>query len=301
MSEIENSNYGDLFAETPEETINFNEVTEEVKADEPVEESQETPLEESTGEVDAEEQPEKEQGEEPVPEATPVIAKIEIDGKEFEFDEPRIQHLAEQYIELATQNKEMIKHREVVQEAMGYIENIKRGVDIDEAMHALGVDFDKLITDKVKEFIRRSTMSQKERDMEDMRTENEKLRKEREERLARETAEREDAEGRKHAEEIFSNVKTAISNIPEKFQQEVQIELLSQIEKKIRSGGIRPSARAIANAAGIIYERKQKLVAPEVPKPKQVPKPVRNSATPSTQVPKTRYNATDYNEIFKRG
>jgi hypothetical protein len=298
MSEIEGSNYGDLFAETPEETINFNEVTEEVKSDEPVEESQETPLEESTGEVDAEEQPAKE---EETPAADPVIAKIEIDGKEFEFDEPRIQHLAEQYIELATQNKEMIKHREVVQEAMGYIENIKRGVDIDEAMHALGVDFDKLITDKVKEFIRRSTMSQKERDMEDMRTENEKLRKEREERLARETAEREDAEGRKHADEIFSNVKTAISNIPEKFQQEVQIELLSQIEKKIRSGGIRPSARAIANAASIIYERKQKLVAPEVPKPKQVPKLVRNSATPSTQVPKTRYNATDYNEIFKRG
>jgi hypothetical protein len=298
MSEVEISSYGDLFAETPDETINFNEVTEEVKADEPVEESQETPLEESTEEsVDTEEQP----AEETEPETIPVIAKIEIDGKEFEFDEPRIQHLAEQYIELATQNKEMIKHREVVQEAMGYIENIKRGVDIDEAMVALGVDFDKLITDKVKEFIRRSTMSQKERDMEDMRTENEKLRKEREERLARETAEREEADGRKHAEEIFSNVKTAISNIPEKFQQEVQIELLSQIEKKIRSGGVRPSARAIANAASIIYERKQKLVAPEVPKPKQVPKPVRNSATPSTQVPKTRYNATDYNEIFKRG
>lgn len=298
MSEVETSNYGDLFADAPEETINFNEVTEESETDTPVEESQETPLEESTGEVDEEEQPAKE---EETPEATSVIAKIEIDGKEFEFDEPRIQHLAEQYIEIATQNKEMLKHREVVQEAMGYIENIKRGVDIDEAMRALGVDFDKLITDKVKEFIRRSTMSQKERDLEDMRTENEKLRKEREERLARETAEREEAEGRKHAEEIFSNVKTAISNIPEKFQQEVQIELLTQIEKKIRSGGVRPSSRAIANAAKVIYERKQKLVTPEVPKPKQVPKPVRNSATPSTQVPKSRYNATDYNEIFKRG
>lgn len=298
MSELETSNYGDLFAEAPEETINFDEVTKEVETDTPAEESQETPLEDSTEEVVQEEQPVKE--EEPET-ATPVIAKIEIDGKEFEFDEPRIQHLAEQYIEVAAQNKEMLKHREVVQEAMGYIENIKRGVDIDEAMQALGVDFDKLITDKVKEFIRRSTMSQKERDLEDMRVENEKLRKEKEERLARETAEREEAEGRKHAEEIFSNVKTAISNIPEKFQQEVQIELLSQIEKKIRSGGVRPSAKAIANAASIIYERKQKLVTPEVPKPKQVPKPVRNSATPSTQVPKTRYNATDYNEIFKRG
>lgn len=298
MSEVETSNYGDLFAEAPEEKIDFNEVTEEGETDTPVEESQETPLEDTTEEVVQEEQPVKE--EEPEA-ATPVIAKIEIDGKEFEFDEPRIQHLAEQYIEVAAQNKEMLKHREVVQEAMGYIENIKRGVDIDEAMQALGVDFDKLITDKVKEFIRRSTMSQKERDLEDMRVENEKLRKEKEERLARETAEREEAEGRKHAEEIFSNVKTAISNIPEKFQQEVQIELLSQIEKKIRSGGVRPSAKAIANAASIIYERKQKLVTPEVPKPKQVPKPVRNSATPSTQVPKSRYNATDYNEIFKRG
>jgi hypothetical protein len=295
MSDIDTPTaYNDLFAEPAEETIDFNEtpeeVTEEVETVQPTEETeQELPKEDTTEEAVEE------------PAAPTVVAKIEIDGKEFEFDEPKIQRLAEQYVELATQNKELEQHREVVQQAMGHIDNIRKGVDIDEAMYALGVDFDKLITDKVKEFIRRSTLSQKEREMEDMRQENEKLRKEREEREARLAAEREEAEGRKHADEIFSNVKFAVSKIPEKFQQEVQIELLSQIEKKIRSGGIRPSAKAIANAATIIYERKQKLLEPEVKQPKQVPKPVRNSASPSTQVPKTRYNAVDYNEIFKRG
>jgi hypothetical protein len=183
MSDIDTPTaYNDLFAEPAEETIDFNEtpeeVTEEVETEQPTETEQELPKEDTTDEA-AEE-----------PAAPVVVAKIEIDGKEFEFDEPKIQRLAEQYVELATQNKELEQHREVVQQAMGHIDNIRKGVDIDEAMYALGVDFDKLITDKVKEFIRRSTLSQKERELEDMRQENGKLKAEREAREAREAAER---------------------------------------------------------------------------------------------------------------
>lgn len=298
---VEANSYGDLFAEDSRFEEVSEDTSQETTEDPEVESESEEVEEEKPSPDEGETDKEGETSEEQTQDTPVVVAKIEIDGKEFEFDEPKIQRLAEQYIEVASQNKELLKHREVVEEAMGYINNIRAGQDIDEAMLALGVDFDKLIMDRVKEFIRRSTLSQKEREAEDLRRENEKLRKLKEEREAKEAALAQEQEGKKHAEEIFSNVTYAVSKIPEKFQQEVRIELLTQIEKKIRSGGVRPSAKAIANAASIIYERKKKLLEPEPKKVTNLPKPVQKSATPPVAGTKKKYNAVDYNELFKRG
>jgi hypothetical protein len=284
MSDDTQNSYVDLFAETPD------------VADEPSNEPVETTEDESVPEVTPENQ---EATEEPQDDKPTYVAKIDIDGKEFELDEPKIQHLAEQYVEVVAQNKELTKHREVVEQAMGYIDSIRKGQDIDEAMKALGVDFDKLIMDRVKDFIRRSTLSQKERELEDARKENERLKKDREERERIEYTKREQEEGRKNAEEIMTSVNLALAKVPENLKTEVQVELLTQIERKIRSGGVRPSARAIANAASIIAERKQKSLQVETKQVKVLPKPVKNSPTPaSTQTSTSRYNAEDYTKLF---
>lgn len=295
MSDEQNS-YVDLFSE-PEvaEEVESEEVSEET------EESTEAEAPEPEAEGDSEEKPEGEGEAEEAKEAEEkYVAKIEIDGKEFELDEPKIQHIVEQYVEVVKQNKELVKNTEIVEQAMGYIENIRHGKDIDDAMKALGVDFDKLIQDRVKDFIRRATMTREAREAEDIRKENERLRKEKEERELKEASAREEEEGRKSADQIFSSVQIALDKIPEDLRSEVQLELLVQIEKKIRQGGVTPSARAIANAASIIYERKKKLAEPKPKEVKNIPKPVKNSPTP--QLPKkntSRYNAEDYTKLFR--
>jgi len=154
--------FGELFMDDPEP-----EIVEETE----VEEEKETP-EEEIQESEDEEQLDEENQEDPTEEEEKkeddgIVATIEIDGKEFPLDEMKVQKLAEQYVHVANINKQLEQDRSKVNEALQHIENVRNGVDIDEAMAALGVNFDALIHDKVKDFIRRSTMSAKEREYED--------------------------------------------------------------------------------------------------------------------------------------
>jgi hypothetical protein len=302
MFEDENStstDVNDLFGDdpTPEEP----EATEQEPEAEPELESEpeSEPEAETESESESEEEPEAETEEE---EPDPTIATIEINGKEFKLDEQKVQNLAEQYIKLVQLNKELEVNRAKVDEALKYVENIRSGVDIDEAMKALGVNFDALIRDKVKDFIRRSTLSEKERELEDANKEREKLRKQIAEREERERIELERAEGQKEAETIISSVNAAIAKVPQRFQKEIQIEVFAAIERRLRNGGIRPSQQAINNAVQNIYNRKYKTIQTEekakLPTQSKAPKVTKNNPSPSTSEKKSVYNATDYSQLF---
>lgn len=263
----------------------------EVKPD-----KQEEPAEE---EESVEEESEEEESEAEDDKTPKIIATIEIDGQEFPLDEMKVQKLAENYVEVAQQNRVFQKDREQVVEVMKYIENIRSGKDVDEAMKALGVDFDNLIRDKVKDFIRRSTLSAKERELEDANKEREILRKKIKEREEAEAAAKEQEESQRTATLIIDSVNMAVSKIPEDSRKEIQLEVFGAIERRIRAGGMPPSQKSIENAVQTIYNRKYKKdpakVTKEVPKP---PKVVKNSPKPSTTQKKKVYNATDYSELF---
>lgn len=233
-----------------------------------------------------------------------IIATIEVDGKEFKLDEGAVQSIAEQYVKVARTNKMLLEDRNQVVDALKHIENVRNGVDIDESMQALGVNFDALIHDKVKDFIRRSTMSAKERELEDANREREKLRKQIQEREEREASEKEAAAGKEQADLIIQSVNSALTKIPERFQKEIQIEVFGAIERRLRQGGNKPSSKAIQNAVNTIYNRKYKTIyggKKDSVKSQSIkpPKPVRNNPTDSTTEKKSSYNATDYNEIFR--
>lgn len=287
----------DLFGDEPAPEEPAEEVTEE-PSEEPSEESSE---EEPSPEP--EEQTDEENSEEPAEPEDDTIATIEIDGKEFKLDEAKVQTLAENYIKVIQEKKFLEVNRQKVEQALEHVEKIRSGVDIDDAMKALGVNFDALIRDKVKEFIRRSTMSEKERELEDANKEREKLRKQIQEREEKEQFEREQIEGQKEAETIIASVNSSVAKIPSRFQKEVQIEVFAAIERRLRQGQGRPSQKAIDTAVQNIFNRKYKAVSNEKPRatPKQtkVPKPVKNEPSPSTVEKKSSYNATDYSHLFK--
>lgn len=266
-------------------------------------EEEKTPTEESDGAEESQtEHNDNTTSDDASEEADATIAIIEIGGKEFKLDDKGVQNLAEKYVGLVQKNKELEKTKEAVDSALNYIENIRNGVDIDEAMKALGVNFDALIRDKVKDFIRRSTLSEKERELEDANKEREKLRKMIKEREDRERVEREQVEGQKEAETIIAGVNQAISKVPERYQQEIQIEVFGAIERRLRNGQGRPSQKAIDNAVQTIYSRKYKAIEEtkkKVTTQTKAPKPVKNSPTPSTQTKSNGYNATDYSHLFK--
>lgn len=290
----------DLFGDDPVSEEAETQDTEQEESSE----DEKTPTEESDG---AEEESQTEQDdntskEDTTEESDATIAIIEIGGKEFKLDDKGVQNLAEKYVGLVQKNKELEKTKEAVDSALAYIENIRNGVDIDDAMKALGVNFDALIRDKVKDFIRRSTMSEKERELEDANKEREKLRKMIKDREERERLEREQIEGQKEAETIIAGVNQAISKVPERYQQEIQIEVFGAIERRLRNGQGRPSQKAIDNAVQTIYNRKYKAIEEtkkKVTPQTKAPKPVKNSPTPSTGEKRESYNATDYSHLFK--
>lgn len=290
----------DLFADEPIETEPEAEA-EEVAEEQPEEsEAEEEKAPQDEPEEQSSTESEEEDSEKPQQDNT--IAVIEVNGKEFKLDAPQVQTLAEKYIDLVQKNKQFEKSKESVDYAMKFIENVRNGVDIDESMKALGVNFDALIRDKVKDFIRRSTMSEKERELEDANKEREKLRKQIHEREERERLERETAEGQKEAETIIAGVNQAISKVPQRYQQEIQIEVFGAIERRLRNGQGRPSQKAIDNAVQTIYNRKYKAIEEtkkKVTPQTKAPKPVKNSPTPSTQTKSSGYNATDYSHLFK--
>lgn len=296
------TSFNDLFEDdtveetsTEEEAETTEETTEE---QEPSTEEESSTEEETTEEESTEEETTTEESSE-VDDTPPVIATIEIDGQEFPLDEMKVQKLAENYVEVAQHNKALMADREQVVEVMKHIESIRSGNDIDEAMKALGVDFDNLIRDKVKDFIRRSTMSAKERELEDANREREILRKKIAEREAAETAAREQEESQRTATLIIDAVNVAVSKIPEAHRKEIQLEVFGAIERRIRSGGMPPSQKAIENAVQTVYKRKYKTEPSKVTKnTTPPPKPVKNSPKPVTQQKKKVYNATDYSELF---
>lgn len=297
----------DVLSDSMEESS--EEPQEEEQAIEETEES--TDGEESSEESDTESDQSEEGSEnsdgdteEESSDTSPVLATIEIDGKEFELDESKIQSIAENYVKVAQENRVLKQNSEQVQAYATHIENIRNGVDIDESMQALGVDWDSLITDKVKDFIRRSTLSKKERELEDERMERQKLQKKLTEREEREKEEREKAEGQAQATALIQTVNTAISKVPEKYRKEIQIEVFGAIERRLRQGGNHPSAKAINNAVNTIYNRKYKAIdekskANVTTNKISPPKNVKNNPTPSTGKKRSSYNATDYNDLFK--
>ena len=307
MFEDDNSSveFGKLFDDAPEpevseETLEEPLVENENEETEEPEEVETESEDDEESDIDGKSEPDTEEKE---PEKPLPLATIEIDGKSFELDEQKIQTIAEKYVEVVKENKQYKYYKEQLDGAMAHIKNIQDGKDIDEAMLALGVDWNKLITDKVKEFIRRSTLSEKERQYEDAAAERDKLRKKIQEREERDELYRQEQEGKKQAELIIDNVNAAISKVPEKFRKEIQIEVFGAIEKRLRSGQNRPSAKAIANAVTTIYNRKYKALNTTASKTvtsksTSVPKLTRNSPTPSTTQKRSPYNATDYNELF---
>lgn len=310
MFEDDNSSveFGKLFDDAPEPEVNEETLEEPLveneneETEEPEEVETESEDDEEESDIDGEsEEPDTEEKEKE-PESS-TLATIEIDGKSFELDEQKIQTIAEKYVEVVKENKQYKEYKEQLDGAMAHIKNIQDGKDIDEAMLALGVDWNKLITDKVKEFIRRSTLSEKERQYEDAAAERDRLRKKIQEREERDELSRQEQEGKKQAELIIDNVNAAISKVPEQFRKEIQIEVFGAIEKRLRSGQNRPSAKAIANAVTTIYNRKYKALNTTASKSvtsksTSVPKLTRNSPTPSTTQKRSPYNATDYNELF---
>lgn len=306
---FEDENMSEDFGKLFDDSVTEEPVQEEQEVEESTEtEEEKEPAEETTEEEvqeESEESEESQESEEEQPEQKEqVVATIEIDGKEFPLDEMKIQKIAEQYIEVSKQNKVFAQDREQVVQVMQIVDNIRNGVDIDESMQALGVNFEALIHDKVKDFIRRSTMSAKERELEDANREREKLRKQIAEREQREAEQREAELGQRQANTIIDSVNTSLLKVPEKFRKEIQIEVFGAIERRIRQGGQTPSAKAIQNAVNNIYERKYKLIndgkKPDVNKKVvRVPNITKNNPTPSTNKRKQLYNATDYNEIFR--
>jgi hypothetical protein len=275
--------------------------------DAPVEETQEE-IQEETQESDVPEQSEyseehQQEETETQQESPQHVAIVEVDGQEFKLSEHQIQTMTEKYVTTVQENKELLKTKEKVQEALGYIENIREGQNIDEAMHALGVDFNALIREKVKEFIRRSTLSDKEREFEDMQKDREKLKSQLDERQRKDQEESEKARGTEQAQTIISTVNSSLSSVPEHMRKEIQIEIFAHLEKRIRNGGTIPSAKAVQNAVTTIYNRKKQTTGENskenvTKKVTTAPKPVKNNPTPSTQVKKSSYNATDYNNLF---
>lgn len=238
------------------------------------------------------------------PEKSNTLATISIDGQDFELDEDKIQRIAENYVQVAQENKKLVKDRDQVAQAWNHIEAIQNGKDIDENMKALGVDFEALIRNRVKEFIRRSTLSEREREFEDMRVDRDNLRTKNEEREKIDATQREQAAGERQAETIIDSVGLALVKVPEKFKKEIQIEVFGLIEKKLRAGGVSPSAKGIQNAVNKIYERKYKTATKDskesvTKKIVSAPKPTKNNPTPSTQKQKSTYNAEDYSSLFK--
>lgn len=298
-NENTSTEFGELFMDDPEPEI-VEETEEELE--------EETPEEEDIQEPEDEEQPDEENQDDPTEEEEKkeddgIVATIEIDGKEFPLDEMKVQKLAEQYVQVANINKQLEQDRSKVNEALQYIENVRNGVDIDEAMAALGVNFDALIHDKVKDFIRRSTMSAKEREYEDASKERDKLRKKIADREELEAKERESRQGKEQADVIIESVNSSLSEVPEKFRKEIQIEVFGAIERRLRAGGNRPSSAAIKNAVQTIYKRKYKTIYESEKKPvtskrTTLPKLVKNNPGDSTMRKKSAYNATDYNELF---
>ena len=299
--------FGELFMDDPEaepeveaEETEAEEETSETEESEESDESQESEDEE---EHQTEESEEEDTEEEEKKEDDGIVATIEIDGKEFPLDEMKVQKLAEQYVNVANINKQLQQDRERVNEALQYIDNVRNGVDIDEAMTALGVNFDALIHDKVKDFIRRSTMSAKEREYEDAAKERDKLRQKIAEREQKEREEKEAQQGKEQANVIIESVNNSLADIPEKFRKEIQIEVFGAIERRLRAGDNRPSAAAIKNAVNTIYKRKYKSIYETekksvTSKRTSPPKPVKNNPGDSTLRKKSAYNATDYNELF---
>jgi len=291
------ADFGDLFEDTPEPEAE----AEETEAEEADTEPEAEESEESEDKEPSEESEESEEAETPEePEDKGIIATIEIDGQQFPLDEMKVQKIAEQYVEVAQQNKVLAKDREQVVQVMGIVENIRNGVDIDESMKSLGVDFDALIRDKVKDFIRRSTMSSKERELEDANKEREILRKKIAEREAKEKEEMEAKASQEQATLIIDTVNMAVSKIPEQHRKEIQLEVFGAIERRIRSGGMAPSSKAIENAVQTVYNRKYKSTPQPVTKKQSVaPKPLKNSPKPVTMEKKKSYNAVDYNDLFR--
>jgi hypothetical protein len=291
MSEVQESgSFNDLFADD-----NFAEVEETTE-----ETTEETPELENT---ESQEENTEQTTEEKLDDTPMHIAVVEVDGQEFKLTENQIQTMTEKYVSTVQENKELTKTKERVQEALGYIQNIQNGQNIDDSMRALGVDFDALIREKVKEFIRRSTLSDREREFEDLAKDREKLKAQLDERNQREQQEQERAQGTQQAQSIINTVNGALSSIPESMKKEIQIEIFAHLEKRIRNGGSVPSTKAVQNAVNTIYNRKKQSLGEKLNKPvtknsTTAPKPIKNNPTPSTKEKRSSYNATDYNDLF---
>lgn len=291
MSENEVGSFNDLFADTEPEAV-------ESDTEETVEETEEseTPPE---GEAPIGDKPEEASGTVSEDQATPILAKIEIDGQSFDLGQDDVQKIAEEYVTVRRENERLKGSYDVVQSALELIGNIKSGVDVEDSFKALGLDYDEFITERVKDFIRRSTLSKQERELEDIRKEKEKLHKQL---TARQQAEEEKqaAEmGRSQAQQVLQTVQESMASVPEALRAEVTREVLYEIEKRVRAGGPRPSVSGIKNAVAKIAARKQAVYAPPAPPKKLAPRVLSNNPTPSTKPQKTAYNATDYNNLFK--
>jgi len=290
MSEIETGSFNDLFADPVEESQEIDTETEETS------EESETPPE---GEAPIGDKPEEASGTVSEEQSTPVLAKIEIDGQSFDLGQDDVQKIAEEYVTVRRENERLKGSYDVVQSALQLIGNIKQGVDVEESFQALGLDYDEFITERVKDFIRRSTLSKQERELEDIRKEKEKLHRQL---TAKQQAdeERQAIEiGRSEAQAVLDTIRSSMASVPQSLQAEVTREVLYEIEKRVRSGGPKPSVNGIKAAVAKIAQRKQEAYQVPVSTKKVPPKPLNNNPTPSTKPKKTAYNATDYNNLFK--
>lgn len=287
MSEKEFGSFQDLFADAP--------IVQEQETEQAQEEVKEEIIED--GQEEAQEETTEEAKEEVKEESDPVIAKIEMDGQEFELDQPKIQKIAEAYVELRQENAELQKQKEVVEQVVTIRDRISRNEDLKENFALLGLDYDQIILDGAKELIRRSAMSKAERDFEDMQKENAKLKKLTEEKERQEEEDRKRQEGAQQGQYIIDTVKKASESLPKEMRKEVISEVIMALERRIRAGGVIPSAKALEQAVQTVYKRKEKLVT-QVTTQKKLPKITTNNPTPSTQTKKPVYNAVDYNKLF---